>query len=82
MGLTAKQVENAKPLTKLSDGGGLRLDVDKAGNRSWILRFKSPVTGRERYMGLGSAEHVSLSAARDDDSDETADPEPDFTQPL
>lgn len=65
MGLTAKQVENAKPGEKLSDGGGLRLDVDKNGNRSWVLRFTSPVTGRERYMGLGSADDVKLTEARD-----------------
>lgn len=64
--LTAKQVEHAKPGDKLSDGGGLRLDVDRAGNRSWIFRFKSPITKKERYMGLGSADDVPLAKARDD----------------
>jgi hypothetical protein len=29
MALTALQVKNAKPGDKLTDGGGLRLDVDK-----------------------------------------------------
>lgn len=63
--LTAKQVERAKPGSRLSDGGGLRLDVDKNGNRSWVFRFKSPLTGKERYMGLGPAEDVTLAKARD-----------------
>ena len=42
MTLNALQVKNAKPGDKLSDGGGLRLDVDKNGNRSWVFRFTSP----------------------------------------
>ncbi|SHM07284.1 protein of unknown function [Bradyrhizobium lablabi] len=65
MALTAFQVKNSKPGDKLSDGGGLRLDVDKNGNRSWIFRFTSPVTGKERYMGLGPADDVTLAQARD-----------------
>jgi integrase len=65
MSLTALQVKNAKASEKLSDGGGLRLDVDKNGNRSWIFRFTSPVTGRERFMGLGPANDVTLAQARD-----------------
>jgi len=40
--LTALKVKNAKPGERLSDGDGLRLDVDKNGNASWIFRFKSP----------------------------------------
>jgi integrase len=63
--LTAKQVDHAKKGAKLTDGGGLRLDVDKNGNKSWVFRFTSPVTGRERYMGLGSADDVKLLEARD-----------------
>jgi integrase len=66
MTLSALQVKNAKPGAKLSDGGGLRLDVDRNGNASWVFRFKSPVTGRERYMGLGPLVDVPLTKARDD----------------
>jgi len=40
--LTALRVKNAKPGEKLSDGDGLRLDVDKNGNASWLFRFTSP----------------------------------------
>ena len=65
MALTALQVKNAKPGDKLSDGGGLRLDVDARGGRSWVFRFKSPVTNKERYMGLGPASDVTLVQARD-----------------
>ena len=65
MALTALQVKNAKPGDKLGDGGGLRLDVDRNGNKSWIFRYTSPATGRERYMGLGPAGDVTLAQARD-----------------
>lgn len=65
MALTALQVKNAKPGDKLSDGGGLRLDADARGGCSWGFRFKSPVTGKERYMGLGPASDVTLADARD-----------------
>ncbi len=63
--LTALKVKNARPGDRLADGEGLRLDVDDDGNASWILRFTSPTTGRERFMGLGPLRAVSLSAARD-----------------
>lgn len=63
--LTALAVKNAKPGDKLGDGGGLRLDVDKNGNRSWVFRYTSPTTGKERYAGFGSAVEVSLADARD-----------------
>lgn len=65
MGLTALQVKNAKQGDKLGDGGGLRLDVDRNGNRSWIFRYTSPVTSKERFMGLGPLRDVSLAQARD-----------------
>lgn len=65
MALTALRVKNAKPGDKLSDGGGLRLDVDPRGGRAWVFRFKSPITGKERYMGLGPASDVTLALARD-----------------
>jgi hypothetical protein len=63
--LTALAVKNAKLGDKLADGDGLRLDVDKNGNASWVFRFKSPVTGKERFMGLGPMRDVGLAAARE-----------------
>lgn len=62
--LTALQIKKAKQGDKLTDGGGLRLDVDHKGNRSWVFRFTSPATGKERWMGLGSADDVTLQKAR------------------
>ena len=63
--LTALRVKNAKPGDKLSDGGGLRLDVDRNGNGSWCFRYTSPATGRERFMGLGPLADVGLAKARE-----------------
>lgn len=63
--LTAVRVKHAKPGEKLADGDGLRLDVDKNGNASWVFRFKSPVTGKERFMGLGPIRDVGLAEARE-----------------
>ena len=65
MALTALQVKNATPGDKLGDGGGLRLDVDHAGRKSWIFRYTSPTTGKERFMGLGPLRDVTLAKARD-----------------
>ena len=80
MALTALQVKNAKPGDKLGDGGGLRLDVDRSGNKSWVFRYTSPTTSKERFMGLGPLRDVSLAQARDAAADaralirETKDP--------
>ena len=63
--LTALAVKNAKAGDKLGDGDGLRLDVDKNGNASWLFRFRSPVTGKERFMGLGPLREVGLGDARE-----------------
>lgn len=47
------------------DGAGLYLQVTKRG-RSWIYRFKSPVSGKTRDMGLGGATHTyNLTRARE-----------------
>src|SRR5205809_3780157 len=60
--LTAKQVENAKP-GRYGDGGGLWLEVSASGARHWTLRYQ--LNGRARWMGLGSAEVVTLADARE-----------------
>ncbi|HYF06297.1 MAG TPA: integrase arm-type DNA-binding domain-containing protein, partial [Acetobacteraceae bacterium] len=64
--LTAKDVENAKPrgsTYRLSDGGGLLLEVRPTGARVWLCRLT--VHGRRRDMGLGGFPTVSLRDARD-----------------
>jgi integrase len=45
-----------------ADGGGLYLQISKAGTRSWVFRYS--LRRRTRDMGLGSATLVSLTEAR------------------
>jgi integrase len=59
-----KEIRAAKPGSRLSDGGGLRLETDAKGNASWVLRYTSPTTQRERYMGLGPLRDVGIALAR------------------
>src|SRR5215207_7374880 len=59
--LTAAQVRHAKP-GRHGDGRGLYLQVI-GGSRTWVLRYEHGK--RERWMGLGSAEFVTLAQARE-----------------
>jgi hypothetical protein len=53
---STRSVEHAGPGKHKDDVvTGLRLDVDARGNGSWVVRYKSPISGKERYMGLGAA---------------------------
>src|ERR1019366_8320632 len=45
-----------------NDGGGLYLQITKAGTKTWIFRYTR--NDRKRDMGLGSLLAVSLSDAR------------------
>jgi integrase len=54
-------VKNAKP-GRYGDGRGLYLQV-VGGSRVWVLRYEHQK--RERWMGLGSAEFVTLAQARE-----------------
>jgi integrase len=45
------------------DGGGLYLQVSSGGAKSWLFRYE--MNGRERQMGLGSLQDVSLQKARE-----------------
>lgn len=46
-------------------GPGLYLQVSVTGTKSWIFRFKSPLTQKQREMGLGSLSILSLAEARE-----------------
>ena len=46
-----------------SDGGGLYLNVSKAGSRSWLFMWV-PAGGKRREMGLGQYPTVTLAIAR------------------
>jgi len=67
--LTALKIKNAKPndgkRLRLGDGDNLWLFVDKNGNKSWVFRYVSPATGKEREMGLGPERDLTLAQARD-----------------
>src|SRR6266699_6284188 len=64
--LSPARVKNAKPGMHC-DGGGLYLQavpgVSGATRKSWLFRFAE--NGRERQMGLGSLDVVSLAQARE-----------------
>lgn len=59
------KVANGKTLRRvLSDGAGLRVVVDPSGGKSFDFRYVSPVTRKERTIGLGLYPAVSLDGAR------------------
>lgn len=62
--LTALEVSRAKDPGYYGDGGGLWLQISVYGTKSWVFRFKSPLTGRPREMGLGDIRTYSLADAR------------------
>ena len=63
--LTALKVEKLTAAGRYRDGEvkGLYLQVSDGGTKSWLLRYE--FGGRERWMGLGSADTFSLKAARE-----------------
>ena len=58
-----KFIATEKPY-KMSDGGGLYLEVDPAGGKYW--RFKYRFAGKEKRISLGVYDGVSLAAAREE----------------
>src|SRR5262249_24957078 len=61
--LNAVRVKALKQPGRYADGNGLYLVVDPSGAKRWVSRVV--VQGRRRDMGLGSAQLVSLSEARE-----------------
>jgi len=61
--LKARSVTAAQKPGLYPDGAGLYLQVTSATARSWLFRYS--MAGRERQMGLGSANDVTLAEARD-----------------
>ena len=63
-------LSSAKSVQKITKPGyhragpGLYLQVSKKGTKSWLYRYKSPITGKQREMGLGSVKFISLAEAR------------------
>ena len=65
--LTNTEVKQAKPrekVYKLSDGKGLQLRIKPNGNKSWLLDYVKPHTGKRSSIGFGGYPEVSLADAR------------------
>jgi integrase len=62
--LSARSVQVEKRPGYHRCGPGLYLQVASGGTKAWIFRFKSPVNGKQREMGLGSLCTISLAEAR------------------
>jgi integrase len=60
--LSALDVKRAKERGLYNDGGGLHLQIDRNGARSWIFRYGAQ--GR-RYLGLGPLHTITLAEARE-----------------
>ncbi|MBN9529713.1 MAG: integrase arm-type DNA-binding domain-containing protein [Alphaproteobacteria bacterium] len=61
--LTAATVSKAKKPGTYADGGGLYLQVTKAGVKSWLFKYEA--AGKRREMGLGPVRDVTLAEARE-----------------
>ncbi len=66
--LTAIEVKGLTKPGMYPDGDGLYLQVKGATSRSWIYRYT--IGGKPRWKGLGSAQSLSLAAARQLRNDE------------
>ena len=62
---SARSVETVNEVGYHRCDRGLYLQVAGSGTKSWLFRYKSPVTAKQREMGLGSLNLVPLAAARD-----------------
>ena len=62
---SARSVETVNEIGYHRCDRGLYLQVAGSGTKSWLFRYKSPVTAKQREMGLGSLNLVPLAAARD-----------------
>ena len=61
---SSRSVDSVKDVGYHRCGPGLYLQVSPSGTKSWIYRFKSPVTKKQREMGLGSQSVIGLAEAR------------------
>ncbi len=60
--LSVLEIKGARGPVKLSDGGGLYLQINASDARRWIFRYK--IQGKSTEMGLGGYPTVSLADAR------------------
>ncbi|WP_150115668.1 Arm DNA-binding domain-containing protein, partial [Xanthomonas phaseoli] len=65
MSLTDAKIRTAKPgikPVKLTDGGGLYLEVRPTGAKLWRYRYR--IAGKENVYAMGEYPEISLAAAR------------------
>ena len=60
--LTVKEIQRKTTVGLHGDGGGLWLQITKAGVKSWLFRFM--IKGKAYGMGLGPLHSVTLAQAR------------------
>ncbi|MCL1986339.1 MAG: integrase arm-type DNA-binding domain-containing protein [Betaproteobacteria bacterium] len=63
--LTDTAIKNAKPRTKaykLSDGGGMYLEVAPSGGKLWRLKYR--IHGKEKRLSIGTYPAIGLKEAR------------------
>lgn len=60
--MTVRKVESLKDGAHC-DGGNLWITIS-GKSRVWSIRYKSPITGKRREMGIGAARDVTLAHAR------------------
>ena len=65
--LSDTKIRQAKPREKpykLFDGGGLYLYISPKGAKSWRMKYRHPLTGREQTITFGLYPDISLKKAR------------------
>jgi integrase len=65
--LTVLEVAKLKTPGRYADGGGLYLNVNSTGSKSWLFRYTKGTKPNRKghWMGLGSIETYSLGEARE-----------------
>jgi integrase len=63
--LTAKAVAQKTKAGLYCDGGNLYLQVTPSASKTWVFRFRSPLTHKMRDMGLGPLHSVGIPEARE-----------------
>jgi len=59
--------KNAQPREKtylVGDGHGLALRIQPNGSKTWLFRYRRPITRKETFVSLGGYPDVSLAEAR------------------
>jgi len=61
--LTSAKIYAALAPSLINDGGGLYLQTEPSGSKSWVFRFR--LAGKDRRVGMGGLDTVDLRQARE-----------------